>query len=161
MDGVLVALRVLLSLAVVLGLIWVLRRRLDRGARARIAANPVTVVGRQNVGQKASVVIVDVAGQRFLLGVTDQQVNVLHQADAPAPATEEEFAVAMSGAVAAAGSDSARKTAAHAVPRGSMLGSALSGSALSGSALSTSPLGGSILSPAAWKQTAAALRRFR
>src|SRR5512133_2801827 len=80
MDTVVVALRVILSLAVVLGLLWVLQRRLSRGSGSR-AANVVTVVGRQGLGQKASVVVVDVDGRRFVLGVTEQSISVLHDGE--------------------------------------------------------------------------------
>lgn len=78
MDTVFLALRVLLSLAVVLGVLWMLHRRLTRNGRlSPRAAKPVTVVTRQNIAPKASVVVMDVDGERFLLGVTEQSVTVL------------------------------------------------------------------------------------
>ncbi|HXF02645.1 MAG TPA: flagellar biosynthetic protein FliO [Arthrobacter sp.] len=83
METVVLALRVALSLAVVLGLLWVLQRRFSRGARTG-ARKLVRVVERQTIGPKASVVVVDADGQRFLLGVTDQAVNVLDSREAPA-----------------------------------------------------------------------------
>lgn len=83
METVVLALRVALSLAVVLGLLWVLQRRFSRGARTG-ARKLVRVVERQTIGPKASVVVVDADGQRFLLGVTDQAVNVLDTREAPA-----------------------------------------------------------------------------
>ena len=43
----------------------------------------MTVVGRQGVGSKASVVVVDVDGTRFVLGVTEHAVNVLQSGDRP------------------------------------------------------------------------------
>ncbi|TFC02803.1 flagellar biosynthetic protein FliO [Cryobacterium adonitolivorans] len=88
MDTVVAALRVILSLAVVLGLLWVLQRRLSRGAGSR-TNNVVTVVGRQGLGQKASVVVVDVDGRRFVLGVTEQSISVLHDAEAELGAAAE------------------------------------------------------------------------
>ena len=83
METVVLALRVVLSLAVVLGLLWVLQRRFSRGARTG-ARKLVRVVERQTIGPKASVVVVDADGQRYLLGVTDQAVNVLDTREAPA-----------------------------------------------------------------------------
>ncbi|TJY71489.1 hypothetical protein E4J89_04380 [Arthrobacter sp. CAU 1506] len=83
METVVLALRVALSLAVVLGLLWVLQRRFSRGARTG-ARKLVRVVERQTIGPKASVVVVDADGQRFLLGVTDQAVSVLDTREAPA-----------------------------------------------------------------------------
>jgi flagellar protein FliO/FliZ len=82
METVVLALRVALSLAVVLGLLWVLQRRFSRGARTG-ARKLVRVVERQTIGPKASVVVVDADGQRYLLGVTDQAVNVLDTREAP------------------------------------------------------------------------------
>ncbi|MFZ7087978.1 flagellar biosynthetic protein FliO [Curtobacterium sp. RRHDQ10] len=93
MDTLVVALRVALSLGVVLALLWVLQRKLSKGAlggngaRARRAAT-VTVVARQGIGGKASVVVVDVEGERLVLGVTESQVNVLSSGETPAPTLE-------------------------------------------------------------------------
>lgn len=92
MDTVVVALRVALSLGVVLALLWVLQRKLSKGllgkgARTHRAAT-VTVVARQGIGGKASVVVVDVDGERLVLGVTEAQVNVLTSGETPAPTLE-------------------------------------------------------------------------
>lgn len=153
METLVVALRVVLSLAVVLGLLWVMQRRLTRGARASHTPNLVTVVGRQGVGQKASVVVVDIDGKRFVLGVTEQSVNVLHGGDVPAPsAAAAVFARSLAEAgvaeavVAEAGV--AETAPVHLVrprrDRGPAIG-----------------MGGSILSAETWRQTAAALRQKR
>jgi flagellar protein FliO/FliZ len=85
-DTVFIALRVLVVLGVIVALLWYVQRRLTKGkgkgGRAR-RGNAVTVVGRQGVGSKASVVVVDVDGTRFVLGVTERAVNVLHSGDRP------------------------------------------------------------------------------
>ena len=88
MDSLILGLRVLVALGAVLGLMWFLQRRLGKGTGRRRADRALTIVSRQSVGQKASVVVVDAAGQRFLLGVTDHAVNVLHTGDIPAEAEE-------------------------------------------------------------------------
>ena len=166
MDTVVVALRVILSLAVVLGLLWVLQRRLNRGAGAR-ANNVVTVVGRQGVGQKASVVVVDVDGRRFVLGVTEQSISVLHDAET------DHGAVAASRPVRV-GSGNDRSAVAfakslHAASGGPTLVPAESDTPAE-PPLTFRPrrdrsagarLGGSILSPSTWQQTAALLRPGR
>ena len=131
MDTVFVALRVLLSLAVVVGLLWVVQRRLTRGRRAPRRSNAMTLVGRQGVGSKASVVLVDVDGKRFMLGVTEHSVNVLHAADVPVEEAVEVPAQADRP-------DTATRAAAFA-----------------------RAIDDSILSPATWKQTAAAVRQRR
>ncbi|GAA1109581.1 flagellar biosynthetic protein FliO [Arthrobacter flavus] len=83
MDAVVLGLRVLLSLAVVLGLLWYLHRKISRFNRTGNKADPVTIVTRQGISPKASVVMIEADGKRFLLGVTDQSVNVLHTSAAP------------------------------------------------------------------------------
>ncbi|MGO4121311.1 flagellar biosynthetic protein FliO [Arthrobacter sp. YAF16] len=88
MDSLILGLRVAVALGAVLGLIWLLQRRLGKGTGRRRADAALSVVSRQSVGQRASVVVVDAGGQRFLLGVTDHAVNVLHTGDIPAEAAE-------------------------------------------------------------------------
>ena len=81
MDTLFLALRVAVSLAAVLGLLWYVQRRLTKGSVGQRSAGLVSVVGRQGIGQKASVVVVDVDGIRFVLGVTEQSVTVLHNTE--------------------------------------------------------------------------------
>ena len=86
MDTVFIALRVLVVLGVIVALLWYVQRRVTKGKGGRARArrgNAVTVVGRQGVGSKASVVVVDVDGTRFVLGVTERAVNVLQSGDRP------------------------------------------------------------------------------
>jgi flagellar protein FliO/FliZ len=167
-DTVVVALRVILSLAVVLGLLWVLQRRLSRGSGSR-AANVVTVVGRQGLGQKASVVVVDVDGRRFVLGVTEQSISVLHDG-------ETDPAVAGGAGISAVHTEAGNDRSAVAFARS--LHAASGGPTLVPSDADTPAeppltfrprrdrnaggrLGGSILSPSTWQQTAALLRHGR
>jgi flagellar protein FliO/FliZ len=167
-DTVVVALRVVLSLAVVLGLLWVLQRRLSRGSGSR-AANVVTVVGRQGLGQKASVVVVDVDGRRFVLGVTEQSISVLHDG-------ETDPSRAVPAGIGTVHPEARNDLSAVAFARS--LHAASGGPTLVPSGTDTpaeppltfrprrdrSPagrLGGSILSPSTWQQTAALLRHGR
>ena len=173
MDTFLVAVRVVVSLAVVLGLLWYLQRRIGRTGRAQKITNPISIVGKRAVGQKAAVVVVDLDGQRFLLGVTDRAVTVLHTAERPLP-SEAEFARSMTEAMASPAASSPAPAAAPtlvpsivgptrvgpALAGPAPVGPAPVGGALAASALAaSSPLGGSILSPAIWRQTAAVIRR--
>lgn len=160
MDTVVVALRVALSLAVVLGLLWVLQRRLSRGAGPR-SANVVSIVGRQGLGQKASVVVVDVDGRRFVLGVTEQSINVLHGGEAAQEPQRQDDRVDASAAAFA--------RSLHAVSDApTLVAPAVIGQAAAVPALRprrdrtpNARLGGSILSPSTWQQTAALLRHGR
>ncbi|MEX1080043.1 MAG: flagellar biosynthetic protein FliO [Homoserinimonas sp.] len=167
METIYLALRVLLSLAVVLAAIWYAHRRLTKGGRLTPrAAKAVNVVARQSVGSKASVVVMDVDGQRFLLGVTEQSVTVLNTSETPAAEPAREHAVAPSvpaiaglstsrpnggAAFARVLSDMQTPRAEHTTP------APVAYLPESG----TSALDGSILSAATWKRTAAALRRAR
>jgi flagellar protein FliO/FliZ len=139
MDLLTVALRVLVALVVIVAAVWFVQRRV--GGRAARAPKPLRVVSRQSIGSKASVVMLDAEGQRFLLGVTDHGVSVLHTAEQPEPA--EEFATALASAektrpVAAA----PRELASFRVP-------------------GADPLAGSLLSPATWRRALDALRPQR
>lgn len=131
MDTLLLALRVALSLAAVLGVIWYVQRRVSKGNRAK-QGRTITVVGRQGVGAKASVAVIDVDGKRFLLGVTEHSVNILHTSDTP-----EAPAEAFSRALTEEGGDLAVEAVR---PPGA------------------SPLAGSILSPDTWRRAFASLK---
>jgi flagellar protein FliO/FliZ len=158
MDALILGLRVLVALGAVLGLMWFLQRRLGKGTGRRRADRALTVVSRQNLGQKASVVVVDAAGQRFLLGVTEHAVNVLHTGDippepveVPLPATSRgfgDFARILAEARPAAGNPDGGRDAP--LPRRSSLHRS-----------AHAPLHGSILAGSTWKQAAAALRSGR
>ena len=75
-SALVLGLRVVLALAVVLGLLWWLARRTG-GGRARAKVTTVSVVGRQSLGRHSGVAVVEVEGRRLLLGVTDQGVSLL------------------------------------------------------------------------------------
>ena len=74
----LVLLRVALSLACVVGLIWFAGRRLSGNQARRAAAGPsMRVVGRQALGRHAGVAVVAIGTRRLLLGYGEQQVTML------------------------------------------------------------------------------------
>jgi flagellar protein FliO/FliZ len=169
MDSLILGLRVLVALGAVLGLIWVLQRRLLNGkAKGRRRANTtLTVVSRQTVGQKASVVVVDAGDKRFLLGVTEHAISVLHSSDVPVELPEnsptpESFADIFRDAGGASLADNGPHAAAF------------QGSALQGSGLTrrseihrrseldkAQPMHGSILAGSTWRQAAEAIRGRR
>jgi flagellar protein FliO/FliZ len=71
--------RLLVSLAFVLGLMWVLARRVKRPAKAN--SRLVDVLSRQQLSRTASVAVVRVGEQALILGITECQVSVLGEAD--------------------------------------------------------------------------------
>ena len=73
--------RVVVSLAVVLGLVWALGRAARRRTLGGGAQAEVTVIGRQALSRSASVAVVRVGGTAMVLGVTDSSVTLLGPVD--------------------------------------------------------------------------------
>lgn len=149
----------MLSLAAVLGVLWFLQRRVARTQARRRDSEAITVLGRQGVGPKAQVVVIQTEDARYVLGVTEHGVSVVdrlpvkpaEQSDQTTPPTwtaasdAEEFdrilaATAMTETASPAPGDPApQRRVRH----------------------RNDPLRGSILSPETWRQTAEAIRRTR
>lgn len=167
METLFVALRVVVVLGVMVALLWFVQRRITKGrtgARGR-RGNAVTVVGRQGVGPKASVVVVDVDGNRFVLGVTERQVSVLHTGERPQEAEVTPLARVREASAVPAESAAPAATTAAAVPvektgtddrqDADFL------TAQGRASLFDEALKGSILSPATWRQASSAVRQRR
>lgn len=74
------AARVLLSLACVIGLVWFAGRRLGGPRRVRAQREAeVRVVGKQSVSRHSGVAVVAVGNRRLLVGYGDQQVTMLSE----------------------------------------------------------------------------------
>ena len=171
MDSLILGLRVLVALGAVLGLMWYLQRRIGKakGHGRRRANTTLSVVSRQAVGQKASVVVVDAGDKRFLLGVTEHSINVLHAGDVPAevveyPAVESTTAEQRRPALPAPGQVVASPSESFAavfqetagMPRRADLHRRLAPSHIP-----ASKLHGSLLAGSTWRQAAEALRGRR
>jgi flagellar protein FliO/FliZ len=74
-------LRIGFSLVVVMGLMWVLARVVRRPLGGHRGAGPLAVLNRQQLTRTAAVTVVRVADRAVILGVTDQQVSFLGEAD--------------------------------------------------------------------------------
>lgn len=147
METGLLGLRVLVSLGVVLALLWWLSRRVAARTGGTGDTAPVRVLSRQAISPKASVVVVEAEGQRFMLGVTEASVSVLNAT--PMDAADADGPKAGDGGFAA--SLAAAGGTAEALPSRRDLRRTEPGEG-------TSMLAGSILSPQTWRQSAAALR---
>ncbi|HET7357814.1 MAG TPA: flagellar biosynthetic protein FliO [Nocardioidaceae bacterium] len=102
-------LRVVLSLAVVLGILWFVANKAGRrsGGRTRL----MRVAGRQALSRTASVAVVEVADRVLVLGVSDAGVRLLTELDpeqlaepevaSPAPALTELPGSALAGSLLA------------------------------------------------------------
>ncbi|MCZ9882704.1 flagellar biosynthetic protein FliO [Arthrobacter sp. B2a2-09] len=169
MDSLILGLRVLVALGAVLGLIWVLQRRLLKGKAKgrRRASTTLTVVSRQTVGQKASVVVVDAGDKRFLLGVTEHAINVLHSGDVPVELPEnfpapESFADIFRDAAGGPLADNESQAAAFQGSGPQTSGFTRRSEIHRRSELDKAqPMHGSILAGSTWRQAAEAIRGRR
>lgn len=76
MDVLLLTARVALSLGAVLALLWFLHRRFaDRTGRT--SERTISVIARQPLGRRSSIVVVETGGARLVLGVTDSTISML------------------------------------------------------------------------------------
>ncbi|MGH1550162.1 flagellar biosynthetic protein FliO [Leifsonia poae] len=166
METLFIALRVLVVLGVMVALLWFVQRRVTKGRTSarRRRGNAVTVVGRQGVGPKASVVVVDVDGNRFVLGVTERQVSVLHTSDRPqdadvTPLVRVPEAATEAQAEVRTGTDDAPALSASTTSTTTTTRQDADFLTAQGRAsLFDEALKGSILSPATWRQASSAVR---
>lgn len=131
-------LRLVFSLAVVVGLLLLLARlgaRRFRGGRDAL----VQVVHRQPLSRSSSVSVVTVGSRVLVLGTTEHQVSVLTELD------PEELVTDLSVPDDLAGLDGGDPTSPTTSPSGG------------DPSAPTTALGGSVLSPATWRQALAAL----
>ncbi|MFS0911746.1 FliO/MopB family protein [Microbacterium sp. 179-I 3D2 NHS] len=147
-----------------LGLLWFLQRRVAGKAARRRENDAITVLGRQSLGMKAQLVVVQTDDHRYVLGVTEHGVAVVDRLPLPRtaapddplpslPAIGDPGATEFDRIVAAsvlAESDAAplRRTRSAEAPR-------------LRERHRNDPLRGSILSPDTWRQTAEVIRRAR
>ena len=176
MDTALLGLRVLVSLGAVLALLWWLSRRVASRAGNTGGTAPVRVLSRQAISPKASVVVVEAEGRRFMLGVTEASVSVLNSeplpdgdGDGAGEAGEagdtDSFAASLqaasrldAGARGSAAHDSAARDSASQNSAGPAALPSRRELRRSEPADDPSPLAGSILSAQTWRQSAAVLR---
>jgi flagellar protein FliO/FliZ len=160
METLFLALRVIVALAVVLAIIWVVQRRLGKGASLRRAKNVVSVVGRTSIGPKATVAVVEVEGARLVLGVTEHGISVLHELDAAA-APDAAFARELSAVTALPARAPAPRPATPAPRPATPAPRPAKAAPRPAPGGAVSPLAGSILSPDTWRAASTALRRAR
>jgi flagellar protein FliO/FliZ len=131
-----IALRIFFSLAVVVLLMWGLAKVARRPLSGR-NGGALSVLARQALSRGASVAVVRVGDRAYVVGVTDQTVTLLAEADPDA--------------IEAAAHPS------HEVREQLSLDALAGAGSLSGSG----PLTGSALSPSTWRQAAAAVFKGR
>lgn len=157
MDVLTLTLRVVLSLAFVVLVLWYVQKRVSKGQSGKRGVDALTVISRRGLGKTSSVVVVETDGKRFLLGVTEHSVNVLHSSDAPGPepleilSTGNIFALKLADATGeAAATGTAHPAGIEEITQNPLTVRRHRQPSL---------LDGSILSPGTWKQTRAAIRK--
>ena len=142
-----------------LGLLWFLQRRVAKTQARRRDAEAITVLGRQGIGPKAQLVVVQTDDARYVLGVTEHGVSVVDRLPVrPDPA--EDGTPAGDTAPATGDTEFDRILAASALTGGPAADTPAPGLRRR-VRHRADPLRGSILSPDTWRQTAEALRRAR
>jgi flagellar protein FliO/FliZ len=162
MDGLGLALRVGLSLACVLGLVWLFSKGMLRtGGGGGVHRNHVQVVSRQPLSRVASVAVVQVGDRALVLGVTEQHVTLLTETDLP-PALDPEARTERAQLTLGTGPDSTeRAQCTSETPPDSTERAQCEAARVQGPAKlpqQRGPLTGSALSPATWSQAVEALR---
>jgi flagellar protein FliO/FliZ len=164
LESFFLVLRVIVSLAAVFGLLFYLRKRvLTRFGSPR--ASQLSIVERQGLGPKSSVVLLDVQGRRYLLGVAESSISVLDSFEAPEPVVSESLEQAGVPATMAersrAFASSLNAIRIGTVPPNDAHAGEATANGLSAPAVSPAPAGalaGSILSPDTWRRALAAAR---
>lgn len=145
--------RLVASLAVVVGLMLLLARFVGKRYGARAGA-PVQVLHRQPLSRSSSVAVVTVGSRVLVIGTTDHQVSLLAELDPDELLTDPELDAEVDGdpesptvlrAAPATATEAAPQPVAH---RGAHRAEA--------PRRDGSPLAGSVLSPQTWRQTFAA-----
>lgn len=72
--------RLLVSLAAVLGVMWLLARRARKGMKGK-GERVIEVLERTNLSRSSSVAVIRVNDQAFVLGVAENQVSILGETD--------------------------------------------------------------------------------
>jgi flagellar protein FliO/FliZ len=149
--------RLLVSLAAVLGLMWVIARRVKRPGGAR-TADLVDVLSRRQLSRTASVAVVRVLDRALIVGITDGQVSLIGETDLAAAEQATETA-ATRGPVERL--RTARPMQSRPKPLDLTTKIGPDGRILTPAARpspGTGALAGSALSPATWRQTVDTLR---
>lgn len=133
MDQAVLALRLILSLAVVLGLIWVLAKKFGKIRQSGDDGEAIAVVSRQSLSRTTGVAVVTIGHRRILVGFGEQQVTMLTELG-PASAPSVAAAAPALSSVPPVGAALSTELATLAMMTGGAAAAPLPGSAAAGSA---------------------------
>ena len=151
--------RLIASLAIVLGLLLVTVRVAGRRFRTRAGA-PLRVVHRQALSRSSAVTVVEVGSRVLVLGSTEHQINLLAELD-PEELEDPDLALPIDEADVLEMPAPTRIGAHRAAPRTARTSTSAatgSGGVRSARPGTSGALGGSVLSPQTWRQAFAAAR---
>jgi flagellar protein FliO/FliZ len=113
--------RLIFSMGIVLGLMWIAARLLQRrgfGPVAKRQARPVDLelLARKHLGRHTSIAVVRAAGQAMVVGITEHEITKLADADLAAIDLEAEEEAAAAATADAAGPGTAPPQQGFATP---------------------------------------------
>jgi flagellar protein FliO/FliZ len=147
-------LRVVVSLGLVLALLWIAARTLQKGRAGTAGGVDVDVLARLPLAQKSSLAVVRLGDQALVLGVTESRVALLCQAPVADVAVEPESSLAEALIASAGASPQASGTPVVA-------GAPVPASRVAArQAARSSGVAGSALSPQTWAKAVATLREL-
>ena len=71
-----------LVVALIIGLVWLTRKW---GRFNHFTHNPIQILGGVTLGHKEKAILIEVEGQKLVIGVTPQTVTLLHTLSSPTP----------------------------------------------------------------------------
>jgi flagellar protein FliO/FliZ len=167
--------RLLVSLAAVLGVVWLISRRMRKTGRGR-ASGLIEVLDRRQLSRNSSVAVVRVGDQALVIGVTDNQVSVLAETDADKAVAISDAARPVPRVTKAPGRAAASRHRGKATPRPAARAATVrtsvaddaeptdvateTPSPTAAPTAARTSLAGSALSPQTWKQTIESLREM-
>ncbi|MCB2412892.1 flagellar biosynthetic protein FliO [Demequina sp. TTPB684] len=166
METLILVARVGLSLAAVLGLLWWFSRRMQSSTTLRRRRREeLVVLGRQQLGGKAGVALIEASGRRLVIGYGEHGVSLLHDAGEVAAPEPEDTADAsdLDNELLTLTTEGgpAEQLSAPVKARNDASVPARSTSARTADARRPrTPLEGSILSPGTWRQAVVAAQEW-
>ena len=166
METVILVARVGLSLAAVLGLLWWFSRRMQSSTTLRRRRREeLVILGRQQLGGKAGVALIEASGRRLVIGYGEHGVSLLHDAgevpeqEQPDPTYRSDLDRELISLNSEGGP--AQQSATPAKARNDASVPARSTSARTADARRPrTPLEGSILAPGTWRQAVVAAQEW-
>lgn len=162
METLILVARVSLSLAAVLGLLWWFNRRMQSSTTLRRRRREeLVVLGKQQLGGKSGVALIEASGRRLVIGYGEHGVSLLHDAGETPEQGEPEstdgsdldrelFTMTSEGGPAQQSAAPAKARMSASVPARSTLARTADARRL------RTPLEGSILAPGTWRQAVVA-----